>query len=71
MESGHNELQRPAGPREALALSTASDEERQAVRFELFFDLLYVAIAASFSDDLAEYPDAAHLAKYVLTSHQE
>ncbi|KJZ73492.1 hypothetical protein HIM_07048 [Hirsutella minnesotensis 3608] len=42
------------------------DEERQASRFELFLDLLYVAIVANFSDDLAEHPDGAHLAKYIL-----
>jgi low temperature requirement protein LtrA len=44
----------------------AHDEERQAGRFELFLDLLYVAIVANFSDDLSEHPDAAHLAKYIL-----
>ncbi|KID64660.1 LtrA, partial [Metarhizium hybridum] len=43
-----------------------SDEERQAGRFELFLDLLYVAIVANFSDDLAEFPNGAHLAKYIL-----
>ncbi|QUC22817.1 uncharacterized protein UV8b_07058 [Ustilaginoidea virens] len=47
-------------------LYKASDEERQAGRFELFLDLLYVAIVANFSDDLAEHPDGAHLAKYML-----
>ncbi|KAG5982078.1 hypothetical protein E4U55_002313 [Claviceps digitariae] len=43
-----------------------SDEERQAGRFELFLDLLYVAIVANFSDDLAEHPNGSHLAKYIL-----
>ncbi|KHN98376.1 LtrA [Metarhizium album ARSEF 1941] len=43
-----------------------SHEERQAGRFELFLDLLYVAIVANFSDDLAESPNGAHLAKYIL-----
>ncbi|KAM4065746.1 bacterial low temperature requirement A protein (LtrA) domain-containing protein [Hirsutella rhossiliensis] len=47
-------------------LYKASDEERQAGRFELFLDLLYVAIVANFSDDLAEHPDGAHLAKFLL-----
>ncbi|KAM5357145.1 hypothetical protein ACJZ2D_016567 [Fusarium nematophilum] len=47
-------------------LYKASEEERQAGRFELFLDLLYVAIVANFSDELAEHPDGAHLAKYVL-----
>ncbi|RBR05756.1 hypothetical protein FVER53590_09493 [Fusarium verticillioides] len=42
------------------------EEERQAGRFELFLDLLYVAIVANFSDELAEHPDGAHLAKYIL-----
>lgn len=43
-----------------------SDEERQAGRFELFLDLLYVALVANFSDELAEHPDGRHLAKYIL-----
>lgn len=43
-----------------------TEEERQAGRFELFLDLLYVALVANFSDDLAEHPDDAHLLKYVL-----
>ncbi|KAJ6440117.1 low temperature requirement protein A [Purpureocillium lavendulum] len=47
-------------------LYKASDEERQAGRFELFLDLLYVAIVANFSDDLAEHANGAHLAKYIL-----
>lgn len=47
-------------------LQRASDEERQAGRFELFLDLLYVAIVANFSDDLAENADGAHLVKFVL-----
>ena len=47
-------------------LQRASDEERQAGRFELFLDLLYVAIVANFSDSLSEHPDGQHLAKYVL-----
>jgi low temperature requirement protein LtrA len=47
-------------------LYKASDEERQAGRFELFLDLLYVAIVANFSDNLSEHPDVAHLVKYIL-----
>jgi low temperature requirement protein LtrA len=47
-------------------LEKLHDEERQAGRFELFLDLLYVAIVANFSDDLAEHPDGQHLAKYLL-----
>ncbi|KAK5946142.1 hypothetical protein PMZ80_000282 [Knufia obscura] len=43
-----------------------SEEERQAGRFELFLDLLYVALVANFSDELAEHPDGRHLAKYIL-----
>ncbi|CAM1510432.1 Fc.00g007670.m01.CDS01 [Cosmosporella sp. VM-42] len=43
-----------------------SEEERQAGRFELFLDLLYVAIVANFSDELAEHPDGKHLVKYLL-----
>ncbi|KAM3510803.1 hypothetical protein MY11210_005524 [Beauveria gryllotalpidicola] len=44
-----------------------SDEERQAGRFELFLDLLYVAIVANLSEELSENPDGAHVAKYILT----
>jgi low temperature requirement protein LtrA len=47
-------------------LCKESEEERQASRFELFLDLLYVAIVANFADDLAEHPDGAHLAEYLL-----
>ena len=47
-------------------LHKASEDERQAGRFELFLDLLYVAIVANFSDSLSENPDGQHLAKYVL-----
>ncbi|OAA58171.1 low temperature requirement protein A [Cordyceps fumosorosea ARSEF 2679] len=48
-------------------LQKDSDEERQAGRFELFLDLLYVAIVANLSDELSEHPDGAHVAKYILT----
>ncbi|KAH7026604.1 bacterial low temperature requirement A protein-domain-containing protein [Microdochium trichocladiopsis] len=74
-----NELQEQARPSRYLVkrpkalqwfhngrLYKASDEERQAGRFELFLDLLYVAIVANFSEELAEHPDGAHLAKYIL-----
>lgn len=47
-------------------LHKTNEEERQAGRFELFLDLLYVAIVANFSDELSENPDGQHLAKYVL-----
>ncbi|KAF7551320.1 hypothetical protein G7Z17_g5114 [Cylindrodendrum hubeiense] len=47
-------------------LQKESDDERQAGRFELFLDLLYVAIVANFSDELAEHPDGDHLVKYLL-----
>ena len=47
-------------------LHKVSEEERQAGRFELFLDLLYVAIVANFSDELSENPDGEHLAKYIL-----
>ncbi|KAK4500144.1 hypothetical protein PRZ48_008330 [Zasmidium cellare] len=48
-------------------LQKESDEERQAGRFELFLDLLYVAIVANFSEHLAEHPDGEHLVQYLLT----
>ncbi|KAH7153051.1 bacterial low temperature requirement A protein-domain-containing protein [Dactylonectria macrodidyma] len=47
-------------------LCKENEEERQAGRFELFLDLLYVAIVANFSDELAEHPDGDHLLKYLL-----
>ncbi|KAF7542906.1 hypothetical protein G7046_g10093 [Stylonectria norvegica] len=47
-------------------LCKEGDEERQAGRFELFLDLLYVAIVANFSEELAEHADGQHLLKYVL-----
>ena len=47
-------------------LHKAFEEGRQAGRFELFLDLLYVAIVANFSDSLAEHPDGQHLVKYIL-----
>ncbi|KAJ6021181.1 hypothetical protein N7540_006685 [Penicillium herquei] len=42
------------------------DEERQAGRFELFLDLLYVAILSNFADTLVEDISGAKLAKYIL-----
>lgn len=43
-----------------------SGEERQAGRFELFLDLLYVALVANFAEDLADGPTGAKVVKYVL-----
>ncbi|KAJ5946159.1 hypothetical protein N7454_002998 [Penicillium verhagenii] len=40
--------------------------ERQAGRFELFLDLLYVAILSNFADTLVEDISGAKLAKYIL-----
>lgn len=40
--------------------------ERTAGVFELFLDLLYVAIIALFSSGVAESPDAIHILKYVI-----
>ncbi|OCT54269.1 hypothetical protein CLCR_00278 [Cladophialophora carrionii] len=42
------------------------EKERVAGRFELFLDLLYVAIIANFSDDLTEKPTGANLVKFIL-----
>ncbi|OCK84572.1 hypothetical protein K432DRAFT_344825 [Lepidopterella palustris CBS 459.81] len=47
-------------------LVRASEGERQAGRFELFLDLLYVAIVANFADNLATHPTGAQLVKYIL-----
>ncbi|KAH0844286.1 hypothetical protein AYO21_00761 [Fonsecaea monophora] len=47
-------------------LERESEEERQAGRFELFLDLLYVALVANFAEDLAEHPSGAELVKYLL-----
>jgi len=40
--------------------------ERTAGVFELFLDLLYVAIISQFSSTVAETPDTIHLVKYVI-----
>ncbi|BDD54885.1 hypothetical protein MPDQ_008069 [Monascus purpureus] len=42
------------------------DCERQAGRFELFLDLLYVAIVANFAENLAEDVSGVRLVKYIL-----
>ncbi|KAJ5486009.1 hypothetical protein N7530_000309 [Penicillium desertorum] len=42
------------------------DGERQAGRFELFLDLLYVAILSNFADTLTEDISGAKLVKYIL-----
>ncbi|PLB43630.1 hypothetical protein P170DRAFT_393489 [Aspergillus steynii IBT 23096] len=42
------------------------EEERQAGRFELFLDLLFVAILANFAESLAEDITGARLAMYIL-----
>jgi hypothetical protein len=50
-------------------LKKRREGERQAGRFELFLDLLYVAILASFADGLAEHPSGTQVVKYVV-SHE-
>lgn len=47
-------------------LMKLQDEERQAGRFELFLDLLYVAILSNFADTLAEDISGAKLVKYIV-----
>ncbi|KAK6375881.1 hypothetical protein LTS17_007703 [Exophiala oligosperma] len=47
-------------------LERESEEERQAGRFELFLDLLYVALVANFTENLVEHPSGAGLVKYLL-----
>ncbi|KAH8695201.1 bacterial low temperature requirement A protein-domain-containing protein [Talaromyces proteolyticus] len=47
-------------------LCQRSEEERQASRFELFLDLLYVAILANFAENLAEDVTGVKLVKYIL-----
>ncbi|GAM39916.1 hypothetical protein TCE0_034r11852 [Talaromyces pinophilus] len=42
------------------------EQERQAGRFELFLDLLYVAILANFAESLAEDVTGVKLVKYIL-----
>lgn len=42
------------------------DGERQAGRFELFLDLLYVAILSNFADTLTEDISGAKLVKYIV-----
>jgi low temperature requirement protein LtrA len=40
--------------------------ERQAGRFELFLDLLYVALLANFAESLAEHVSGDQLVKYIV-----
>ncbi|KAJ8101951.1 bacterial low temperature requirement A protein-domain-containing protein [Lipomyces tetrasporus] len=47
-------------------LMKRSEGERQAGRFELFLDLLYVAILANFAENLAEHVSGVNLVKYIL-----
>ncbi|KAF2423690.1 hypothetical protein EJ08DRAFT_652575 [Tothia fuscella] len=47
-------------------LRKRSEEERQAGRFELFLDLLYVAILANFAENFAEHVTGDGLVKYIL-----
>lgn len=47
-------------------LMRRQDGERQAGRFELFLDLLYVAILSNFADTLAEDISGAKLVKYIV-----
>lgn len=41
---------------------------RTSGRFELFLDLLFVAIVANFAEDLADHASGARLVKYVVRS---
>lgn len=47
-------------------LQKASEGERQAGRFELFLDLLYVALVANFAEDFADNPTGKGFVKYLL-----
>ncbi|KAK9489784.1 bacterial low temperature requirement A protein-domain-containing protein [Lipomyces doorenjongii] len=47
-------------------LMKRSEAERQAGRFELFLDLLYVAILANFAENLADDVSGVNLVKYIL-----
>ncbi|KAK6544218.1 hypothetical protein TWF694_000921 [Orbilia ellipsospora] len=47
-------------------LKKRDETERQAGRFELFLDLLYVAILANFAEGFAEHVSGAQLVKYIL-----
>ncbi|KAK3725537.1 hypothetical protein LTR37_000507 [Vermiconidia calcicola] len=45
----------------------AAEKERVAGRFELFFDLLYVALIANFAEALTEHPSGTQLVIFILT----
>ncbi|KAF2092439.1 hypothetical protein NA57DRAFT_50195 [Rhizodiscina lignyota] len=47
-------------------LKKANDEERQAGRFELFLDLLYVALVANMAENFADHANGNGLVKYML-----
>lgn len=48
-------------------LKKFSEKERVASRFELFFDLLYVALIANFADKLTDEPSGVNLVLFILT----
>jgi hypothetical protein len=52
---------------ENRTLVRRQDGERQAGRFELFLDLLYVAILSNFADTLAEDISGAKLVKFIVS----
>ncbi|KAK9479728.1 bacterial low temperature requirement A protein-domain-containing protein [Lipomyces japonicus] len=51
---------------EGKTLMKRLEGERQAGRFELFLDLLYVAIVANLADNLVEHVSGVNLVKYIL-----
>ena len=48
-------------------LKKAQDKERVSGRFELFFDLLYVALIANFAEKLANEPSGVNLVLFLIT----
>ena len=48
-------------------LKKAQNKERVSGRFELFFDLLYVALIANFAEKLADDPSGVNLVLFLLT----
>lgn len=51
--------------------SCATGANESEGRFELFLDLLYVAILANFAENLAEHVGGDQLAKYIVSHNKQ
>lgn len=57
----------PTEDRRSGLTSRVRATDNSTGRFELFLDLLYVAIVANFAEDLASHVTGAQLVKYIVS----